>query len=177
MRTRNGNVEWAAPTAVVAARLHVEQLQQAGLGTRQICEQTGVARTALQRLMHGRDRVRPDTVDKLLRLEKYRLGPGQKIDATETWQRINALLEAGYTKQWIASQLTGGRALQIAKDLVTVRNAEKIAHIYSRFIGIPPQRSHTLCCLNVRSEPCSWTPASPWFCPGCGYAQHQCPSS
>lgn len=166
---------WVTERRAEAVRAHLTALRAAGLGTRYISETTGVSRSALTEAAMGR-RMRPETADRLLALPlEAPLADGSLVDATETWERINALLRAGYTKIWIAEQIGQQRSLQIRKTQVTVRNERRIRQVHDRWVGLPPPDRSTVHCCASLGRVCTWPPTSSWFCVECGYALHQCP--
>jgi hypothetical protein len=166
---------WVDDATASRVRVHLTALREAGLGLRAIEKRAGVSRSALREATEGR-RMRPETAERLLALPlDVPLADGSLVDATETWEQVNALLRAGYTKVWIAEQIGQQRALQLRKTQVTVRHARMIGEVYRRFVGIPPPlRGTTICCASAGGV-CTWPPTSTWFCVACGYALHQCP--
>lgn len=172
-----GRSPWVSDERATAVRAHLTALREQGIGLRVIEKRAGVSRSALAEVVQGR-RMRPETADRLLALSLYTpLPDGAHVDATLTWERVNALLRAGYTKVWIAEQIGQQRALQLRKSQVTVRHARLIREIHQRFVGLPPPVKGTRHCCASRGGVCSWPPTSSWFCVECGYALHRCPPS
>lgn len=62
---------------------------------------------------------------------------GTYIDGTLTWRRIDALLEAGWTRTRIAQEALGLKspALQLKRGRVTVRNAKRIKAYFDKHLG------------------------------------------
>lgn len=174
-KKRAGISSFVTPEEAKEARIHVELLLAAGMGTRQISAVSGVSRSAITELLAGQDRVQPHIALALLSLDVPTLADGALVDATATWQKINTLRAAGYTKTWLAGQITGGRSLQLGADQVTVRNAARVDHVFQQWLGVPPTLHVTACCWQRGQEHCQWTGVSTWFCTSCGYARHACP--
>lgn len=117
------------------ARRHMLNLTRFGVGRRTIRLRTGISDTVLQKVRSGkRQRIRALTERAILSVTHRDKRGGANIRATDTWERINWLLEEGFTKARIAREL--GRkmpALQLQKEFVTVKNAKAVEALWRRY--------------------------------------------
>lgn len=120
------------PAYVPAGRVrqHLEWLRANGVGMRRVAELSGVSRSILSDILHGRQRrVRPETGERILALGPRHAAPGSLVDARPTWALLEQLLSDGYTRTWIAGRL-GSRArvpaLQIGSGRILVSTARAV---------------------------------------------------
>jgi len=135
-RARRRPDETPEPATIDAteAREHLRWLRGEGLGLRTVSERTGIARTTLDELRSGRrTRCRPQTAEKILGVGVHKAADGCFVDATNTWQLIDEMLQAGHSKTSIARGL-GSRAanpaLQLGKRRVTQRKARQVENLH-----------------------------------------------
>lgn len=133
-RARAGG-DWNGIVDATPARQHLAKLARAGVGLRSVEAVTDISRTILLGIKKGaRPRARARTVKKILAVTSAQRGDASLVTAAHTWGRINALLEEGYTKTYLAQQLGYARALQLHKNLVTAKNAAKVERLYTRLM-------------------------------------------
>lgn len=118
-----------------ATRRHLRWLQTRGIGMRTVEKQSGVSRSALQKIVSGESRrVTRRTEDRILAVGLSAVRPGAYVDGTETWARIEDLLAAGWSRAAIARVVTGPQAksLQLRRGRVSARNAATVAALHLR---------------------------------------------
>jgi hypothetical protein len=133
-RARARSVE-PAYVAAGPARAHVRELSEAGVGLKQIVKASGVSQGALWRLMYGKNgkpskRIRRSTEQRILAVTPADAANGTRIDATATWVLIDEMVAAGASKMEIAAAIGQTGPLQLARTLVTARNARAVAELH-----------------------------------------------
>jgi hypothetical protein len=123
----NGLVD-AAP-----ARAHLELLSSQGVGRRAVAAASDVSCSVVQDIRTGaKQRVRADTVRRLLAVDAGAIADHGLVPAKETRVALRELLRHGLTRQEIAERL-GSTAktpsLQLTKRHVTARNALKVKRL------------------------------------------------
>lgn len=115
-------------------RSHLAELVESGVGLRTVAARTSLSRDSLAKLLRGeRRRVSKRTRELILAISPEHLADGALVPAGPTWERVGQLLAAGKTKAWISAQIgQAGRALQLGREQVTVRNARAIARLVER---------------------------------------------
>lgn len=114
-----------------AARDHLLWLRDQGVGLRTVERKTGLARNTLRQIVTG------SSARCSARTERLVLGVGRSagalVDATDTWARINDLLDAGWSRAAIARALHGpqAKALQLRRDRIFADNARAVARIHA----------------------------------------------
>lgn len=112
-------------------RSHLAELVESGVGLRTVAARTSLSRDGLARILRGeRRKVSKRTRELILAITPDHLADGALVPAGPTWERVGQLLAAGKTKAWISAQIgQAGRALQLGREYVTVRNARAIARL------------------------------------------------
>lgn len=133
-RARARSVE-PAYVAAVAARAHVRDLSEAGVGLKQIAKTSGVSQGALWKLMYGKNgkpskRIRRTTEQRILAVTPAAAAAGARIDATPTWVLIAEMVAAGAAKLEIAAAIGQTGPLQLGRETVTARNARAVAQLH-----------------------------------------------
>lgn len=134
---------WAPPFVDAGpARARILELGERGVGYKRVAELASLGKTAVLDIRNGRrDRIRRETADALLAvsLEAEPAG-GQLAPAAPTWKLVRAILRRpGWSKARISAEIgTGGRALQLGRRRVTVRNARLIAELAERLDVVRP---------------------------------------
>lgn len=126
--------DWNGYVDTTPARLHILKLSGEGLGYPMVAAATSVSRSTVLAIRNGRQlQARARTVRKICAVTIACLGDGARVPAAGTWQKIGWLLEEGYTKAALA-RLLGHKspALQIRKDLITVRTRARVERLYRR---------------------------------------------
>ena len=116
------------------AREHLLWLRTKGIGRRQAADLARLTPSTIQKITTGtRTRIYPETAARILAINLTQLPPRAHVDATRTWQQINELLGAGWTKVRIARALTGQastKSLQLKRTNVTLEHAQKINSLW-----------------------------------------------
>lgn len=130
------NGDWNGIVPAGKARRHLQRLQRQGVGTRMVAASADVPRSIVSGILAGRRRnARARTVRKILAVSAAQCGDAALIDAGPTWRLIDELLEEGFTKKRLATELGyRTRALQIGRERVTVRTAARIRALYDRLM-------------------------------------------
>lgn len=134
-RVRYG-IEEPRPAYIDAteAHKHLLWLCSVGVGKRQVAELTGIAVTTIWNIRTGRiTKCRQSTADKILAVGKSKAADGARVDAKDTWRRIDDLLAHGWTKQAIARAI-GSKAkvpaLQLSRSRVSAKHARAIEQLH-----------------------------------------------
>jgi len=143
---------WAPYVPAGPVREHVRMLQEFGLGLPRIASLAGVPHGSVARLIYGdytrtkrpSRRVRPETARKLLavRPDLEHLGSRRPVPAAPILELVEDLVARGWTKAWIAQQITGrkARALQITRDRGGVVGAGTARRVQALHASLDGQR-------------------------------------
>lgn len=115
------------------ARDHLRWLASVGVGSRVVAERTGLARGTVRDIITGEHaNCLPKTAEKILAVGKYDRSSGARVDAADTWRKIDELLARGWTKVAIARRISSptALALQIGRDEVRASTAQKVTALY-----------------------------------------------
>jgi len=134
-RIRYGIEERVEQTVDAAeAREHLLWLSSQGIGRRQVAKHARLVPSTIQKITSGqRTRIYRETADRILAVNLSQRPGNAHVDATRTWQQINELLDAGWSKARIARHLTGRQttlSLQLHRDRVTLRTARTIDELW-----------------------------------------------
>lgn len=84
-----------------------------------------------------------DAALRALTLSAVRLAaaPGARVDAGPTWAALQAMIDRGWPKSWLARELGLGAALQLRRGAICARNADAVAAL-AQALGLrrPPPR-------------------------------------
>ena len=119
------------------ARAHILALAEAGVGLASVVAATDISRAILCKIKAGsRKGVRRANEAKILTVPLDFLADGALVDAGPTWRLIGEMVAAGITKLRIGKELHGAKArgLQLSKNLVTVRNAERVKRLHAELM-------------------------------------------
>lgn len=140
---------WEPFVDIEETRFRVFSLADLGMGDRSIAELAGLGRKVIRdiRLGYRADpsrgnptltKIRRETAAAILAIPYDPLGAkdGVLVDSTRTWQRVDALLEAGYSQRWVARGI-GSQAVDPALQIrrghpVTARNARAVRDLFDR---------------------------------------------
>jgi hypothetical protein len=114
------------------ARAHLAALSRAGVGRRAVAQATDISESILHKIRHGlRNKIRARTERLILDVDVSVAADNARVDARPVWRMIARLIRVhGFTKAKISERIgQGGRALQLGKRRVTVRNAHRIAKL------------------------------------------------
>ena len=115
------------------ARAKLIELQGQGIGAATIADALKASRSNLQKIRNGRrTRILETTERAVLDLNYQELfDNGHRVDASETWAKLDELIDLGYKKKFLATLIAGKptEALQLRRTRITVRlktRAERI---------------------------------------------------
>jgi hypothetical protein len=79
----------------------------------------------------------PETAEKILAVGKFDRSAGARVDAADTWRKIDELLARGWTRTAIAQRIISpnARALQIKREQVRASTAAKVAALYAEVMA------------------------------------------
>ena len=131
---RAGDWRGFVPATLVLG--HIRKLRKAGIGYRAIAAAAGLAKSTIAMILTGeREQIRKHHADRILAVDRTAVADCALVPAGRTWTLLNELLEAGYTKTFLAKQL-GSRAkrpsLQIGTHGITALTASKVERLYRR---------------------------------------------
>jgi WhiB family redox-sensing transcriptional regulator len=122
-------------------RQRLAALARRGLGSRQVAELAGVDRGAVMRARRGKGRVARRVAERILSIPLTAdPAAGQLVDAGPSWERIAKILEAGYSKAWIARRVTGNpaaKSLKLGREQVTVAHERAAQAAYDEVFWRP----------------------------------------
>lgn len=129
--------DWNGIVSAEKSLKHIDWLSYHGVGRRQVAASTDIADSILVKIIKGtRVNVRARTERLILAVTPECAADHALIPAGPTWRLIDRLLNAGFTKSLIAAELGRKRhALQLGKELITVRNAAAVTRVYERLIN------------------------------------------
>jgi hypothetical protein len=136
---------WQPFSIIGPTQRHIASLNQLGYGDRSIAILAGINRKIVRDIRRGIRHdpsrgnppltlIRTQTADAILTIPLDPAGLPDKtlVDATPTWQLIDDLIARGWTKTRIAQEAGLGRAIQLKRTQVTVRNAHRIEAVHAR---------------------------------------------
>jgi DNA invertase Pin-like site-specific DNA recombinase len=131
---RAGDWRGFVPATLVLG--HIQKLRKSGIGYKAIGAAADLAKSTLAMILTGqRAQIRKHNADRILAVDKSAMADHALVPAGRTWTLLNELLEAGYTKTFLAKQL-GSRAkrpsLQIQADRIAALTASKVERLYRR---------------------------------------------
>jgi hypothetical protein len=126
--------DWNGLIDAKPVRLHLKALSRKGIGTRTICEYTGLGRTLVTKVKSGqRLKIRKRNADLLLAVDTSCITGGTLISAKPVWRDIDWLLNEGFTRAEIAKRLGYKMpSLQIGKKKVTGRTRVKVQRLVGK---------------------------------------------
>lgn len=132
---REGRANGIVPAA--PTRRHLKRLSAAGIGYKRVANRAGVSRTVLADVLAGRKvRIRAETERAVLGVKRSDHARHALVDAGPTWTRIDQLRAEGFTKKWIAEQIGQTRCLQVGRERVLARTAERIRVLWDRYMTV-----------------------------------------
>jgi hypothetical protein len=121
------------PTAEVVT--HIRWLQSQGVGVKTIAKASGVASSVVTRILEGQiARTRRSTAAKLISVGADAVRDGARMRADDTLALVASLVDAGYTRSWIAQELgSSAGGLQVGRSgWISVGKAREIHQLYLR---------------------------------------------
>jgi hypothetical protein len=117
------------------ARRHLLKLSDQGVGRRAVSAATDIADSVLQLIRTGvKQKIRAETERRILRCDLSIASDGALVPADRTWSKVEWLLDEGFTKAKVSELLgNNGVSLQLGRDRVTVKSAQKVDVLFRRF--------------------------------------------
>lgn len=128
--------EWNGIVDASPARKHLRRLSRRGVGYKTAADAASVARSTVAKVIAGeRQRLRAQTVKRLLAVTPAAHADHSIVSARRTWRLIERLLEEGFTKRRIAQELLGpkAKALQLRPDFVLARTELAVEKLWRRY--------------------------------------------
>lgn len=144
---------WNGLTDAAAAREHVQQLLDKGMGLKRVIAVSGVSSGTMWKLVYGRarsdgtksrsERIRPD-VERRILATTLDLADGARIDSVGAARRVQALVALGWSMTRIATflgiQLSNFTAVAHGRGRITVSRDRAIRSLYDEIsMTLPPQ--------------------------------------
>jgi hypothetical protein len=129
--------DWNGFVPAGRACRHMLKLSQRGVGRNIVAECSGVARSTIDQIRRrAKTQIRARTERRILAVTRDMRGDAALVPADATWERLNWLLEEGFTRTRLAVEL-GSTAqkptLQIDKQFVTARTEARVLALYRRY--------------------------------------------
>lgn len=139
------------------ARAHLAALSAAGVGRRTVADAAMVAESIVGKVIDGQRRqIRAQTERRILAVTVDAAADRAYIDGAATWQLLDELIACGYSRARLASEMAGRKvaALQLGRERVTVRNAERARRVYEllRYADIAASRRALALVAELREE-------------------------
>lgn len=143
--------QWQPFVPIDETQHRIHDLGAIGYGHRTIARLAGLQRKTIRDIADGirhdgtrgnkpLTKIRTETAAAIAAIPYDPMGAADSalIDATLTWERIHALIRAGYPRAWIAQQLGAQRgALQLKPDRVTAANARAVLALFQQVADTP----------------------------------------
>ena len=126
---------WNGLVSAKRARDHILKLSRAGVGRRTVGKLTGISDSVLMKIRSGRrSQIRALTERRILEVSHRAVRGSTLVPAGATWQKIEWLIDEGFTKGRIAIEIgKKTRALQLNRTFVTAANAKKVDDLWRRY--------------------------------------------
>lgn len=126
--------KWDGFVDAELARLHLKALSRKGIGSRTVCEYTGIGRTTVTEIKMGRrKKARKSVIDAILAVNQSCFSGGTLLSAKSAWRDIDWLLSEGFTEAELSKRLGyKTRKLQFKKNRITGRNKVKIQRLVGK---------------------------------------------
>lgn len=125
------------------AKRRLRWLSKHGVGYKAAADAASVSRTIVAKILNGRKKqIRLSTERRLLQVDEAARADASLVDARQTWELLEELLEdGGFTKTELARRL-GYRgdppALQVGREKILARTALKIERFYRQINAEAP---------------------------------------
>lgn len=129
------------------ARVHLVWLSSRGVGHKTAADAAKVANSLVTKIVYGqRTKIRAQSERRILAVTEAAAADRALIGAGPTWLLIDELIAWGYSQTRIASELLGRRVLglQVGRQRVTVRTAERVRRLHERLRCVPAQPTMAL---------------------------------
>lgn len=133
--------EWNGLVDAKIVRHHLRMLSNRGIGRDTVADITGLSPSTIDLYRTGkRKQLRAMNEKAILAITTDQVvTDAQLISARKTWERLRWMLNEGFTKTEIARRLGyKSHALQLNKQRITARNAQRVEQLYNRLrVGDP----------------------------------------
>jgi hypothetical protein len=119
------------------ARKYLEKLRNIGIGTRTVCQVTGLGRSTVQNVWRG-GRAERRTIELILAVNATHAPAVAFVPAAKTLAQIEDLMAAGYTKKRLGQyvhQNPNALTLQVNKRRVQKQTADRIDVLWQRVMA------------------------------------------
>ena len=126
--------DWNGIVSAEKARRHILKLSKIGVGRKAVAAASDISETIIAEIRSGaKKNIRARTERLILAVTKEMASDRALVSAKETWRLIEKLLEEGYTITQLAHRLGYKKpVLQIGKDRITARTADRIKQLYRK---------------------------------------------
>jgi len=143
---------WLPYVSAEPARRHLAALSAGGVGLKTVARLSRVSHGALSKIVYGEPgrgrppsrRVRTQTLEAILAVTVGDAAGKQRVSAAPTWQLIDELVAAGYTRAELARGLGSRSAvptLQIGRRTVLASTARSMERLHRSLIRRRPPRA------------------------------------
>jgi transcriptional regulator with XRE-family HTH domain len=169
---------WQPFVDATPAREHILRLSECGIGSRRLAELSGVSRSLLTAIVHGKPgrepsrKVRPATAERILRVEPTLCNLAAKtvVASIGTHRRVQALMARGWSQAKIGERLgvAPGNFVALMKSAhVTAATAVKMQAVYSEMWDQDPPESTQRERISVSrsrnyAQARGWLPPAAW---------------
>jgi hypothetical protein len=128
--------DWRGFVPATSVLKHIRQLGRRGVGYKAVADAASIARSTMRKIINGEQKqLRKHHADRILAVDRTAIADRALVPAGRSWKLLNELLEAGYTKTFLAKQLGSGAKtpkLQIQADRITALTESKVERLYRR---------------------------------------------
>jgi hypothetical protein len=117
------------------ARAHLLKLSRRGVGRKTAADAAKVAASVVSKIIDGqRTRIRAQTEKRILAVTETTAADGARKSARATWRMLDELIDAGYSRARLGSEILGRQvpSLQISRRLVKVKTEARVRAVYDR---------------------------------------------
>lgn len=117
------------------ARAHLLKLSKRGVGRKTAADAAKVAASVVSKIIDGqRTRIRAQTEKRILAVTETTAADGARKSARATWRMLDELIDAGYSKARLGSEILGRKvpSLQISRRFVEVKTEARVRAVYER---------------------------------------------
>ena len=136
---------WVPYVPAGRARRHVKRLGEQGVGLKSVAKLSGVSYGSLVKLLYGEPsrgrppskRIRPATEQAILSVQAHQARGAPRLPAAPSWKLIDDLLARGFSRVFIARELSGpkARSLQLDRYYVRASTAQRVTELHRRLVG------------------------------------------
>lgn len=120
------------------ARAHIEWLRSQGVGMRRISEVSGIAKSALTKMLVDGARAHVSTINAVLAVPKTAIANGSRVDASRAAALVADLRYLGFRRRHIAREM-GLNDIPVLKQSISKRTDDRIKALHDRLLATLPQ--------------------------------------